>query len=470
MRIVKRLLAICLSLLVLMMTASQAEVPFLMHSSGWTLEGTPVDVLVKADVETHMPFDDDRLAMLTPITDLLSLRLVTGENEGLVTIGIADQDALTLQYKGNEVRLSCLPDVVYAADADPVSALLGADTAFTGGYEALGLAPEGERLLKDGQTMLEQIPTVLEKYGKKSQSATNISGYGKSTYRMDYNFTAGKVDELKTGLMTACPEGWLREIISSLTFSGKQALRIYYDANGAALRVEFNGSFGSAGDIRTVKLVCRFRHDEEMDKEYVELTTPAKKGKNKNNLTFERTVQTNKKGARTIVGSFKYTVTKDSVTSIWNGDFNLKNAFTDGADVLGGDFTIQKKLNGADKYEAITIAPELTITGTEADPVINGFVNITEQYAGKVTEQAKVMIDLKRADPLVWTVPETVQDLSAMDESTLAATRRQVSASVATAIVRPLINLLGKDAEYFFRELPEDTVQSIIDAAAPGAQ
>lgn len=467
---VKRMLAICLSLLILMMNAAQAEVPFLVHSNGWVLDYTPVDVLLKADVETHMPFDDDRLAMLTPIIDLLSLRMVTGDNEGFVTIGIADQEALTLQYRGNEARLSCLPEVTYTAAEDPMSILLGAETTFPGGYEALGLAPQGESLLRDGQAMLAQIPTALEKYGKKYQSSTNISGYGKSTYRMDFNFASGKGDLLKDGLLTACPEGWLREIVSGLTFSGKQALRIYYDANDNPLRVEFNGSCGPEGDNRTVKLVCRFRHDEEMDKEYIELTTPAKKGKNKNNLTFERTVQTNKKGERTVIGSFKYTLTKDGVTSIWNGEYDLRNAFKDDSDVLGGSFTIQKKLNGAEKYETITIAPELTISGTQDEPVISGWVNITEQYAGKVTEQAKVSIELKRAEAIEWATSEQVIDLSAMDEAALTAAQQDVAASVATAIVRPLINILGKDAEYFFRELPEDAVQSILDAAASADQ
>ena len=467
---VKRMLTLCLSLLVLMMTAAQAEVPFLVHSNGWVLDGTPVDVMLKADVETHMPFDADRLAMLTPITDLLSLRVVTGDNEGFVTIAIAEQEALTLQYRGNEARLSCLPDVTYTAAEDPMSMLLGAETNFPGVYEALGLSPQGESLLTDGQAMLAQIPTALEKYGKKYQSSTNISGYGKSTYRMDFNFASGKGDLLKEGLLAACPEGWLREIIDSLNFSGKQALRIYYDANDNPLRVEFNGSCGPEGDNRTVKLVCRFRHDEEMDKEYIELTTPAKKGKNKNNLTFERTVQTNKKGERTVVGSFKYTRTKDNVTSIWNGEYDLRNAFTDDSDVLSGSFTIQKKLNGADKYEAVTIAPELTVSGTQDAPVITGWVNITEQYAGKVTEQAKVSIEMKRADAIQWPAVENLIDLSSLEDADLAVEQQKIAASVATAIVRPLITVLGEDAEYFFRELPEEAVQSIIDAAASANQ
>lgn len=470
MHCMKRLMAISLALLILMMTAAQAEVPFLMHSAGWNLDDTPVEVLLKAQVGTHMPFDDERLAMLTPITDIISLRLVTGDEEGLVTINVAEQEALTLHYKGNALRLSCRPDVTYKADGDPLSALLGESVSSAGGYEALHLAPAGESLITDGEVMLGNIPTALEKYGKRYASDTNISGYGRSAYRLDFNFAKGKEKDLKEGLLNACPEGWLKEIIGKMTFSGKQTLRVYYDKNDAPLRMEFNGSFGPEGDNRTVKLVCRIRHDAEMDKLYIELTTPAKKGKNKNNLTFERTVTTNKKGARTIAGSFKYTQTKDSVTSIWDGDFNLSNAYTDEADVLGGDFTLQTKLNGAEKYSAVTIAPELTISGTEEAPVITGWVNLTEQYAGKVTEQAKISIDLKLADPLAWSETERVIDLSAMTEAAKAAVREDTTAMFATALVVPLINALGENATYFFRDLPEDAVKNIMDAAASHAQ
>ncbi len=466
----KRLMALALALLILMMTAAQAEVPFLVHSAGWNLDDTAVEVLLKAQVGTHMPFDDERLAMLTPITDIISLRLVTGVGEGAVTINVAEREALTLQYKGNALRLSCRPDVTYKAEGDPMSALLGEPASFSGGYEALHLAPEGESLITDGEIMLGNIPAALEKYGKRYASDTNISGYGKSAYRLDFNFAAGKEKELKEGLLDACPEGWLKEIISEMTFSGKQALRVYYDKNDAPLRMEFNGSFGPEGDNRTVKLVCRMRHDAEMDKLYIELTTPAKKGKNKNNLTFERTVTTNKKGAHTVAGSFKYTETKDNITSIWDGDFNLSNAYTDDADVLGGDFTLQTKLNGAEKYSAITIAPELTVSGTEEAPVINGWVNVTEQYAGKVTEQAKVSIDLKLAEPLAWSETERVIDLSAMTEGAKAAVREDTASMIAMALIVPLINALGENATYFFRDLPEDAVKNIMDAAASHVQ
>ena len=462
----KRLMAICLILLVLMMNAALAEVPFLMHSNGWTWEGVHVDVLLKADVNTHMPFDEDRLAMLTPITDMLSMHLVTGEDEGLVSVSAMDEELLTMQYKGNAVQLSSMPGITYTAEADPMSALLGADVSSDGVYELLELDPRGEKLITDGRALLEGIVNALSEQGKKAKNTTSISGYGRAAYTMEYSFTANKAENLKTVLVENCPEGWLKEIIAGLTFSGKQTIRMHFSQEDVLIRMEYNCSCGPKDNLRTVKLIYKFRHDGEMDKDHIELTSPAKKGKNKNTLTFDRTVQTNKSGARSMTGSFKYTKTKDSVTSVWDGTFGLFNAFTDESDVLTGEFTLEKKLNGAEKVDAITLTPNLTISGTAEEPVVLGTLTIEEKYAGRVTEQAVVSIDLKRAQPLSWN--ETVQqiDLSAQDEAALLKTQQDVAASLAEAVVRPLILKMGKDAQWFFRDLSDEAVQAILDAAA----
>ena len=469
MRIAKRLMALCLSLLVLMMSAAQAEVAFLMHSNGWNLDSTPLDVTLTADVNTHMPFDADRLAMLTPLLDIMSLRLVTGEDEGLVTIGIADQDALSLKYRGSQAQISTMTDVTYVAEREPVSMLLGEDTTFPGLYETLALSPEGESLLQDGRKLMEAIPQLFEANGKKAKNTLNISGYGKAAYLIDYTFTAAQLKNMKECLLKACPEGWLHDILSGLTFTNKQTVRMYFTQDDVILRMQYNGSCGPEGAQRTVKLVWKQLHDGETDKEYIELTSPAKKGKDKNNLTFERTVATNKKGAKTIVGSFKYTKTKGDITEIWNGEYNLSNAYTEDSDVLLGDMMIQTRLGGDTNYKTTIIAPSLIIKGTQDAPEITGTIAITEKYATRATEEAVLNVFLKRAEPIVWNETEAVLNLSELDEAALNTTRSEVEASIVTALVRPMITALGAENEYFFRDLPADAVQSIIEAASPAA-
>ncbi len=466
MRVFKRAAALCLAALILMMTAAQAEVPFLVHSRGWDLDAVPADVTLKAAVSTHMPFDDERLATLTPITDMLSLHLVTGADEGKVTIGIGGEDALSLQYRGREVQLSSMPEVTYTADKDTMELLLGDEISSAGLYEALNLSPNGESLVTEGFAMLYAFPSAFEKQAKKSQNTTNISGYGRAAYKLDFNFSANKAQTLQEGLLEICPEGWLKEIIAGLTFSGKQTVRMYFTKDDVMLRMEYNGSCGPQNNLRTVKVVVRTRHDREMDKDYIELTSPAKKGTNKNNLTFERTITTDKDGARTVNGSYKYTVIAEKVTSTWNGKFDLKNTFTENADVVTGEALFETKLNGAEKVSAVTFIPNVTISGTEESPVITGTLDIAEKYAGRVTEQAVLSIDFKRAEPLEWMDRVRTVDLAVMKPEDLQNVQQEAALSVATALVRPLVLTLGKDAAWFFHDLSDEAVQAVLDSAA----
>lgn len=460
----KRILALCLSLLVLMMNFAQAEVPFLVHSNGWNLDNTSVEVELSADVDVHMPFDEDRFAMLKPILDKLTLTLMTGEEQGAVTIAFNEQEVLSLQYKDDAVQLSSMPETSFTGE-NALALLLGSEASVAGGYEMLGLSPNGESLVNDGLAVLAAIPEVFADYGKRSSSDTNISGYGQSAYRYDYTFTEKKAATMQELLLSVCPESWLRDIITSLNFTGKQTLRMYFTKEDILLRAEYNGTCGPENDLRTVKLVVRTRHDDEMDKDFIELTSPAKKGKNKNTLTFERITQTNKKGERTVEGSYSYIVTADGVTDTRKGEFALVNAFSEGQDVITGKAVFQSKLNNAEKLTELSIQPELTITGTETAPVITGKLNVTEEYAGRTTEHAVISVALTPADSVDMQIHTEQIALDLLDEQTLADVRQQVAASIATALVQPIIVMMGEDAVWFFRDLPEDAVQSIIDAA-----
>lgn len=462
---IKRMTALCLALLILMMTAASAEVPFLVHTQGW--EGSaPVEATLSAKVTKHSPFDDDRLAMLTPITDALSLHLVTGEDAGSVGILLDGEELLTLTYRGNEAQISCVPDTTYQAVDDPLTALLGADTSVDDLYAPLGLNRDGETLITDGRVLLlEGIPVSLADYGTRTASTQSISGYGQATYRYDYVIQASKADELPGLLLQACPDGWLRSIIARLTFSGKQTLRIYYTKEDALLRAEYNGVCGFGDDLRTVTLVYKQLRNDETDKDYLELSSPAKKGKNKTSLTFERTVTTNKKGQRTLEGSYSYTDAAGGITSVRKGEFALNNAFTADADVLTGQMTFQHKLNGAEKYSAVILKPDLTISGTADSPVAEGTITVEETYAGKTTEEAVVSVSLRRAGEVAWEDSFFTVDLSLLNAEEMTALQGEVAASVTTAIVRPLIRKMGAEADWFFREMPEESVQTIVETA-----
>ena len=52
-----------------------------------------------------------------------------------------------------------------------------------------------------------------------------------------------------------------------------------------------------------------------------------------------------------------------------------------------------------------------------------------------------------------------------LKQKELILAQKKCSASIVTALVRPIILQLGADAQWFFRDLDASVIQSIIDAA-----
>ncbi|MBQ2954811.1 MAG: hypothetical protein IJE07_14870 [Clostridia bacterium] len=461
MRWIRRGLALCLTMLLLLGSAL-AEVPFLQHTSGWTLEDTPLEALLSADVISCMPYDDDRLAMLRQVTDVLSMRLRTGMDEGSVTIFVGNTEAVTLAYLEDAVQLSCITELAFTSQDDPVDMLLGASTEVSTPY---GLRADAETLLDDGWTLLLALEEPLEGYGKRKNVKTTITDMGLARTCTDYTVAAKDVETLKTMLLENCPEGWLREIISGLTFSGKQTLRVYRDENGVPLRMEYNGGCGPEGNLRTVKLIWRMRRDDVAHRDEVTLTSPAKSGTNKNTLEFNRVIRTNKQGALEMEGSFTYTVTADRQTTTRKGSFELTNAYTDDADVITGEITLQQKLPGEDSFSGLVLAPDMRLAGSADAPQFTGSVTVSTKDGSDVLDSAVIHITLTRCEASSWNEREESIDMDQLTPDELALLQEDVALGVATALVRPLILLLGDSAEWFFRDMLPEQIQRITDAA-----
>ena len=401
--------------------------------------------------------------MLKQVTDVLSMRLRTGEDAGSVTILVGGTEAVTMAYRGQDAQLSTIPEMTFTAQEDAMGLLLGGSTGFTVPY---GLRLDAESLLDDGWTLLLALEEPLAPYGNRKSVKTTITDMGVARSCTDYTIPKADTDALKQMLLDACPDGWLREIISGLTFSGKQTLRVYRDENNMPLRMEWNGTAGPEGDLRTVKLVWRMRRDDTAHRDEVTLTSPSGKTTNKNTLEFSRVISTNKKGALVMEGSFTYTVTANKQTTTLKGTFEVTNAFTETADVITGEITLQQKLPGEDNFSGITLAPDgLTIAGTAEDPQITGSITVSTTSGKNVLDSAVVHIHLVRSDAFLWEEREEVIDLDALSAEELAVLQADVTFGTAAALVRPLILLLGDTADWFFRDMLPEQIQRITDAA-----
>ncbi len=464
MRMLRRLTALCLTLLTLCF-AALADAPLLQFAKDWQLDETPVEVTLKADIQAHMPYDEDRLAMLTAITRELSLRLTAcGPQYGSVSVRAGNSNLITLTAQDGQLYLSSLPDAAFASSGDPMEALLGASSGAE--VSLYGVSARSETLLDDGWVLMEKlIPDLMEKgFGVRKKNTTNIENMGKAGFLLNATIPAAKAGELREMLLAHCPEGWLREILGGLNFSGKQTFRIYQSAREVPLRFEYNGTCEAAGEKRTVKFVWRARRDSTAFRDDVSLTSPANSG-NRNTLTFKRVTQTSKKGVVTTEGEYAYVVKKDKQTTELAGSFELKNAATKKADVITGSATFQQMLPCEKKFTALTFEPKLTISGTQEEPLITGSLTVTEKYGKSVTEKAVISVDLKRAADPVPQEAAAVIDLDALTPEELAQVQQEAAESVTAAVIRPLILLMGPEGAWFFHEMPEESVREVVDAA-----
>ncbi len=463
MRFISRVTALCLTLLYIMMIPAHGEVPFLQHSSGWSLDDVPLEVSLTAEVSAHMPYDDDRLAMLTPILQMAGMRVISTEDGGSVTITLARNEVLSLMMKDDALQLSCVPGVTYTAQSGAMKKLLGMP-ATTGGIDLFGLRADAETLLDDGEALLAAIPEAYAAYAKRTKGETNISGMGKAAYRFDFTVQAADAPAMRETLLSICPEGWLKDILNGLTFEGKQTLRAYYTKDDVLLRMEYNGNCGVGDDIRKTNLVWRMRRDDVARKDEITLKTPAKTGSNKNNLSFTRTLQTNKSGALELTGEFSYTVTKDGQTDTRKGDFSLLNTVRENADVLTGAINLRHLPDGDNKYDQYEFEPALTISGTAESPLVSGTLTVREKWGKGVREEAVLHIDLKRAEGFTWPEAPLSIDLDSLTQEELTNLQSGAAMSITRSIVVPVIRLMGEDAAWLFRDMTSEQVQRIIDA------
>lgn len=456
-----RIVLAWMMLLVMLLPSACAEVPLMHHATGWDLTQTPVEVTLTASVLTHMPFDDERLSMLQEVLSPLSLSLYAAQEESGVSVRMNGASLLTLAQKGDQVQLSCMPGVTYTSqDGSALTWLLGAEleTPDLGAVDGTT-----EKWLDDGWTVLTGILEPFESYGKRKSVKTTVKDMGLARSCTDYTVSKSHLDEMKQTLLSLCPEGELRELLSSLVFSGSQKLRVYRTEDDVPLRMEYNGVCGREGDLRTVKLVWRMKREANEMRDEVTLTSPAKSGTNKNTLSFSRIVKITS-GKITVSGDYSWKVTANKKTSLTEATFDLSNQYTQAADVLRGSVVITVQPDTSEKAKTTTtISPSLVIGGTQEDPTVQGTISYQEANTIGTTENCEITVSLRRMEGSLWQEGTTLVDLATLTAEEKATQQARVGGAVTTAIVRPLMQLLGAEkGAYFFKDMAEEDVEEIL--------
>ena len=469
-RILNGLLALlcCLTLC----APALAEIVFVPDMAGWMLDAIPLELTLSAEVTAYAPFDENRLPQVTDLFKHLSMRLtrqpMDGETQSTLQLLVDDEEALSigLQQSGQRtlLQLSTLPGITFAG-TNPLSALLGvSDEPMT----LLGFDGTEAAWVKEGYELLAGLETALAPHlTSESKTKTDLKDIGTARLKQDYTVSKTDAPSLTALIVSVCPEGRLKELASRLVFSGKQTLRVYRDEDHNPLRVEWNGNCGLDEDhLRTVALVWRMRRDDKAYRDEITLKTPPLRGSDRNTLNWSFAIAPNKSGQMVLTYDLSYTRNIDKQKTVWSGSGKLTAETISGSTSITGEASLYRQLPDEDSATGYTFAPSLIVSGDSNMPSVTGSLTVSSVNGKKkVLSQAKLQVELLRTDYSAWLMRESTFELDGLAEASLEALRQQVQAANASALLRRLVLLPREDLDYLFKDIPEESVQAIINAA-----
>ena len=455
-------LLLALVLCMVVSTAAVAEITLVPQLDEWD-ESLPLDVTLSADVAVHMPFDDNRCAQLNALMKNLSLHLnssvAEGETLGRVALQVNDADVAWITQKENaaetQLRLSWQPDVTYSA--------VGNALDMVSGVALEGIPTDKLFWLEEGPALVNNLCDALKDYGKSSSIKTNIKNMGMARKKIIYTVPKADAEFFWDAVADSCPDGSsLENLLAGMTVSGQQKLIVWRDADGALLRVEYAGKYGSNADsLRQVKLIWRMCRTEEAVRDDISLKTPAVKGADYNTLTLTRNLLQDENGVVTLDGKFSYTVKSGKEKSSFSGEVDLTSK-PDGEDtLLSGSVMAKSKQPGDDAASSTVVKPDVRLGSDGKTPFISGKVQVQELYDGHVVEDATISVEVSPGVELTWDDADITVDMDAMDEQQLL----DMTQGLSEAVVPHLVLLPQEDTLYLSADLPEDVWQRIVEAA-----
>ena len=145
-------------------------------------------------------------------------------------------------------------------------------------------------LIDDLYPLFCKTAEKFPEYTGRSSATLNFSGFGKSVSRMTIQFPSEYVSEhFPEALADLCDNQTTRNDLKKLIFQGTQKIVLLFDQNGNVLRINYDGTVGvSETEMRKISLVWKCLRSGDHVKDSLTIKTPAVKGYDKDNITYER--------------------------------------------------------------------------------------------------------------------------------------------------------------------------------------
>lgn len=312
------------------------------------------------------------------------------------------------------------------------------------------------RLLDDLYPVFEKSAEVFRDFGKPSAANLNFRGYGKGVRKLTIPLSDQYVKEHFPGILTELAvTDESRAFLGKLIFSGPQKIILLYDQDDRLLRINYDGAVGLSEDsIRRVSLVWRCLRSGDQKKDNLTLKTPALKGYDKYNISYERLVDLSDDSVHSVSWNLQIDLKSDQVRK--KISFTAELNTTDSQ--IEGDTVYSEKQGGTEKR--IVIVPSLR---KENDADYSGTIEITN-YSGKIViSSIQAGIKIYKGEKLAAPANPTA---GMSDELNPDDTEREneVQERMNSLLIRRLLKLPAEDLLFFSLDIPEDAWNSIVQS------
>ncbi len=312
------------------------------------------------------------------------------------------------------------------------------------------------RMLDDFYPVFEKAADAFGDYAKTTSVSLNFSGYGKGVKRVTIPLPAQFVSEsFPKAIADLADSEECGELISKLLFSGPQKMILLYDQNDQLLRINYDGNVGfSEESMRKVSVVWRCVRRNDQKKDHFTMKTPAIKGYDKYNVTYERVIDLTDADHHQILWNMQLDVKAEQIKK----KTTFKAELVSEEQAFSGNAVYTEKKEGNEIK--LSVIPHLQ---KENGDEYNGTIEINNNSGKILTSSVEYSICISPGRTLDMPGNDIVREKDETSVET-SVSKEKIQEQLAVVLIRRLLSLPAEDIGFLSMDIPEEIWDSLLQS------
>ena len=282
-------------------------------------------------------------------------------------------------------------------------------------------------------------------FAGRTSATLNFSGFGKSASKVTIQFSSDYVSEhFPDALADLCENQSTQDDLKKLKFAGSQKIVLLFDQNNNVLKVNYDGTVGMSEDeMRRISLVWKCLRSEDHVKDSLTIKTPAVKGYNRDNISYDRELDFSEPENRKLKWDYQLDQKKekDRTKIRYTGDLTSEGTNSTGK--------ISYNVKGSSILEHSIIITE--VLGKEKEAEYTGTLEITNKTGKIVT--SSVMSGFSIGESIQ---PDTQKKEQTGSQIITITGNEDIPEEAIRALIQKMLTLPDEDTEFLRKDIPDE--------------